>query len=480
VVAPGLPDDGGAAVARAVGQSVGGVPAQAWMLDGLAVRAAGSWWGRPLERWVARLTRAGIVPSLADLLAPDAERRLGEHVVVPLRGFLMGHLVETLGLPAVRALWRDATRDLPADLARTFAAALDANYAQLSGDLAAADDARRAAVLAEPFLGGVALVEARHDTRGGYGSLAADAAVARAAANGARAVSLTVFAYADERPRRRPGTHAPGLGASAGDTALASSVAAARARGMRVLLTPHHLAASNATWADAQALTTPDEQARFFEQHARVTRHYALLAELLGVEWLAVGTELRVVSATRADEEDAFSAGLLAEWTALIAGLDGAFGGALLYDAGWPGEAHAIGFWPALDAVGVHYFPEFDAAPDDAAIARRLESDLGSAAAFARELGKPLVVTQVGFPSCARAWRDTGTVSGGRDTDVQRRLYAGLVAALDRLHARGSAPAAMFLWRYATDAAGITESDRGHALQGKPAEALVPELLGER
>src|SRR5262249_47179929 len=65
--------DGGACAAESAAAQVLGEPSEPWMRAAAGVDAAWSWYGRPLDRWLARLVSAQRVLAVAELAGADAD-----------------------------------------------------------------------------------------------------------------------------------------------------------------------------------------------------------------------------------------------------------------------------------------------------------------------------------------------------------------------------------------------------------------------
>lgn len=244
------------------------------------------------------------------------------------------------------------------------------------------------------------------------------------------------------------------------DAGLAKTAVAARALGIKTLLKPH-LWVRHGAWQGDIAFSTDAEWAAWFASYEAFIVHYAELAEASGVDALAVGTELAKTS------------GRTADWKKLIARVRGVFHGRLTYCANWNEEIEQVGFWDALDFIGVQaYYPL--ATTDDpdkleilaawAPIAKKLE-------ALGRRTGRPVVFTEVGFKSHAGAlkepwvWDTTGAV----DYDLQRDAYAAMFETFWARPWFGGT----FVWKWHPTPRSAARAERDFTPQGKPALAVI-------
>jgi hypothetical protein len=163
----------------------------------------------------------------------------------------------------------------------------------------------------------------------------------------------------------------------------------------------------------------------WFASYRRFVLPLARIAEEAGAHRFVIGSEL---SSLEVYEE---------RWRALISELRGHFPRTLTYSANWD-HAHAVGFWDALDEVGLTaYFPlDSDSDSDsgsgsdserllDGALARAWQGPRSEIDALAQRVGKPVLVTEVGYASQRGAaehpWDDTSATQV--DLHLQKRLY---------------------------------------------------------
>ncbi len=140
--------------------------------------------------------------------------------------------------------------------------------------------------------------------------------------------------------------------------------------------------------------------------------------------------------------------------------------GPLTYSANFD-TYRGIGFWDALDFVGVSaYFSLSDAKdPSPAELAEGWDRALAPLAEISRRFDRPVLLTEVGYPAVAGAarapWREA---PGPADVWLQSRLYeAAFRAASRRPFIVGAFP---WLWE------GTSEPpfrDPSYSIQGKPA-----------
>lgn len=200
----------------------------------------------------------------------------------------------------------------------------------------------------------------------------------------------------------------------------------------------------------------PRDRAQWWQSYEGFLLHYAQLATETGATWLSVGSEL---GSMEGDE---------AQWRALITRVRGVFAGRLIYSANWDHFPH-VGFWDALDAIGMNaYHPiTTQEAPTTAALVAAWRQLRPGLLLWPALLGKPLIFTEVGYPSvrggAARPYDFGG--EGPADVEAQARAFRAFIEAWSGQPIEG---ACVWLW---TGRGG--PADRGYMPRGKPAEALL-------
>lgn len=227
---------------------------------------------------------------------------------------------------------------------------------------------------------------------------------------------------------------------------VTAGVRAAKAAGLRVLVKPHVDVEDGTFRGDIR----PADRAVWWRDYRDYVLRYARAAASGGADAFCVGTEL--TSMVR--DED--------RWRALIADVRRVFPGPLTFAANWGGE-NDVGFWDALDAIGVDaYYPVDD---EDAwtPIVKRLEK-------LSQLRQRPVVFTEVGYPSeQGAAAHPFSEKRGTPDPGEQARLYRAVFRALGgRAWFRGA-----YWWDWRAD--GSAPTPTGYEPTGKPAERVLRE-----
>jgi len=240
------------------------------------------------------------------------------------------------------------------------------------------------------------------------------------------------------------------------------------ARGMTFMIKPH-LAywGSPFSWRGEITFTSEADWRRFFDGYRDFIVHQARLAESVDAAWFVVGTELEKTTHRP-------------EWLAIIAEVRAEYTGRLTYAANWD-ALDRVPFWDQLDAVGVQfYYPltEPDTlGPTDTQLADGFNRRLDEALAIARQHGRPLLLTELGYPphatAAARPWDDAGpdTAEGFA---LARRCLAVALREIDRRAADDLL--GVFLWKWFPSPRDI---QREFVLQYPQAEAVIADAWAD-
>lgn len=208
------------------------------------------------------------------------------------------------------------------------------------------------------------------------------------AARGARDVLIVVPWAQTHRLSNDPG---PRADLTPSDATLTRTLSQARTLGLRIGLMPILRLPDEAKGRWRGALD-PTSVSEWFASYTRALLPLAEQAEAKGAVRLVVGSELLSLE----HEAD--------HWRRLIRSVRTRFSGRVVYATNW--DDLSIPFADALDEVGVSaYFPmaaPFER-PSARSLARRWEQHRVALSAFAADTGKPVIVTEVGYPARERA-----------------------------------------------------------------------------
>ncbi|MFH1812111.1 MAG: hypothetical protein ABIJ09_25465 [Pseudomonadota bacterium] len=237
-------------------------------------------------------------------------------------------------------------------------------------------------------------------------------------AQGASHVSLVTVWYQHDI---RSSTLAPRPGYTVSEANLRRTIAAAHARGLRVMLFPIVGIESRAR-NEWRGKIQPARWDDWFDSYQSYILRMARIAAEHHVAILGVGSELLTTEPMRE------------RWIALIRSAREIFKGQILYSANWD-HFEPVTFWDQVDLLGVTGYYELTQQDDPdlptlTAAWRRWQAPL---LAHARRVGKPLVFTEIGYPSLDGAnrypWDETRQAR--RDADEQALCYRAFIEAWD-------------------------------------------------
>lgn len=222
-------------------------------------------------------------------------------------------------------------------------------------------------------------------------------------------------------------------------------IRAAHERGMKILIKPH-LAywGSPFSWRGEVAFEDPEKKERFWKSLTEWT--VKLAAASRGADAFCVGTELEKMVG---DE---------GRWRALIAGVRAVSDSHLTYAANWDG-VERVGFWDALDAIGVQaYFPllvnhDEGKLPTAKELRAAWKPHLDKLQALSKKTGKPVVFAELGY-DCVETtnvepWK--GAPRRVEPTDAGREMQLRcLKVAFEMMEDESEWLRGAFLWKWFT------------------------------
>lgn len=483
------PAGDGIAEADLLLRRVVGASGSDWLRAGASVWLAGEWLGVPLDEWPGRLAGMGV------WLEPGQVTRDFEgHSYFfswPAAGDLVSRIVERKGVRELRNLFERSRTDsaLAGFEAAAFRAAAEVPTASAAGmprlgGLAASGDGRpdpgdgpgpeglrdRPASPEERprFLRGICYA---HQYSLDHGYLSSSAGLQNLGylrdSVHAGAVSISPFGYIESatspvihhRYRVRGGGHE----AHENDESLIAVTRNAHSLGMTVMLAPHLW--GRRVWCGEWHAGTEADWRRLFDEYSRFILHYAAVAEYAGCDMLQVGKEL---GGTTHREP---------EWRELIGRIRKIYTGPLVYGANWDHEYGAIGWWDAVDYIGVSQYAPLahGEAPTDEELEAGARAVADSLDGLARRFGRPYILTEAGFTANSGAarspWLSFDARGGTPDLALQARCYEAVLGTF----AGRPACAGIFWWKWfsrlESNNAGRNEFD--FPPYGKPAEAVL-------
>ena len=407
----------------------------------------GLWWGRPVSGWAAMLRAAGALPDAEELCRAGGKADAPTMLAVGAAASALDAWANAEGEAAVESALAGGEPPLE----------------EIRGALAAAarrpftPPPRRA--LPPATLRGITFAM-ENSVGGSYLSRRSAETLDRLKRDGANAVS--VIPYAFQRNARSPELRFPGRNPR-GETeeGILRAVDDARRRGMAALVKPQIWLWRGFT-GDI-AMTSEADWAEWFRQYRAYLVRFAVVAEAAGADVFDVGVEL---CATERRER---------EWRETIAAVRAATGAALVYSCNWGKGVGAVPFWDALDAVGVDFYDPLSSRgdPTDAELAAGVRAAARPLAAAAARLGRPVYLTEVGFPSVAGAWLAPSDEESPRpfsSADPARCARAVFAALSGETWCRG-----MFWWKAFSDGHEAAAAAKSFNILGRPIETAIRE-----
>lgn len=247
------------------------------------------------------------------------------------------------------------------------------------------------------------------------------------------------------------------------DARLIEVIRHAHKRGLKVVLLPivHLRTRGVGEWRGKLA---PHDWNAWWKAYRAFIGHYAALAQRQGVAVLSVGSELVTTEA------------MYARWLRVIGEVRAVFKGELLYSANWD-HYEPVSFWNLVDYAGLTGYYELtdnhDASEDELTAAwMRIRGELRN---FHAKVGRPLVFTEIGYPSqdggAVHPW--DYTTGKAVDLEEQRRCFAAVRRVWEGERILGG----LFWWNW-FGYGGPTSAY--YTPKNKPAEAVIRRwYLGE-
>lgn len=237
---------------------------------------------------------------------------------------------------------------------------------------------------------------------------------------------------------------------------------AARERGLYVIFMPIVLL-SNPRGSEWRGVIEPPDWPEWWKSYEEFICYFADIAREGGADAMMVGSEL--VTTEKYTER----------WKPIIAKVRERFPGKLGYSANWD-HYEPVTFWDQLDFVGMtSYYTLADGkSPSVQQIVEKWKPIREEITNWAREVGKPLYLTEVGWCSqegAAQApwnyYQNQRASAAGHEE--QRRLYEAFLRAWATTpELRG-----VIWWEWTPGNGG--PDDYGYTPKGKPAEAVIRE-----
>jgi len=292
----------------------------------------------------------------------------------------------------------------------------------------------------------------------------ADADMAAIQALGATGVVLPVFWRSADVTSTKIEPFAYGVPQSAYDRSTIEIARRAHARGLAFEVLPivqlEKLAVDE--W---RGTLRPSDWEPWWRSYRTFILHHAGIAEAANAEFYSVGSELGSTESDRAS------------WSALIADVRRVYRGRVLYSANWD-HYEAVTFWDLLDGIGLSSYYELASTADapQAVLDEAWRVQRDRILAWARPFGKPVFLTEVGYPARSGAavhpW--DYTQNEPVDAEAQARCFRAFAAAWQDAPELGGAT--IWIWDHGKSG----PADPSYSISGKPAAGVVRRFFARR
>jgi hypothetical protein len=204
---------------------------------------------------------------------------------------------------------------------------------------------------------------------------------------------------------------------------------------------------------------------RWFDSYERYMLGWAEVAEQEHVEMLSIGVELKTASWRHRDR-----------FVVLAERIRERYGGLLVYSANWD-EVEQVGFWHAVDVIGLNAFyplSELDH-PDPDDMMRNALAFGDTLEMLSGVYDKPVVFTEVGFKALADTYREPWIWPEDLgDVPADERMQALLFDVTFAAYWPRSWFGGLFVWKFLADPADDTqEPPFGFSPRLKPAQYVI-------
>jgi Glycoside Hydrolase Family 113 len=276
----------------------------------------------------------------------------------------------------------------------------------------------------------------------------------------------------------------PGRGPAMAD--IASLLSHAKRLGMKTMLMPQ-INFTQPRGNEWRGKLQPEHWAPWWESYTRTIGLFLETAVENDVDVFVVGCELLTTHKPQHEER----------WRELIAHCREKFTGQLTYSTTWD-TYHKVGFWDALDVVGVSGYWDITTLAQDSdnptpdELKRRWIEIQRRLLAYADAQGRPVLLTEVGYPSLPWAlkspWNYINNDGVTADHEAQRQGYTAFIAAWDGTIAPRRASTAdevaggdprsigVFFHKWDPYHQGGPD-DTGYGVAGKPAYQVLADWL---
>lgn len=437
--------------------------------DGIGIYFSENWGKNGYRYWAKLFYDTGNVCPLRDLLNPDVYSKESYLFERPLAGSFVEFLVAKFGWAEFLQLYKSwPEAGLPASqLGGLTEEELERAWlAHLSHTSVGSRKRKKTeqTVKAPGFQKGFCYAHEGYQIYNGYLSRKSFDSLKKLRSLGTEWISLSPFGYLrnPHKPDYFRYSFGPG---SENDESLITAAQYAKQLGLGVMLKPHVLLSGpHWGWPGDIKMGTETDWQEFFRHYYHWIRHYALLAEIYGMDLFCIGVEL--LETTRGHQE---------EWREMITKVKQIYHGPIVYAANWWQEFEQITFWDELDYIGLNlYYP---LSKKDTVTVRDLIDGMNTGLPIiekvALKYNKRVLLTEVGFTSTPKPWKRPHEHRQGEPVyfDDQVLCYEAIFNSFwDQEWFQG-----FYWWKWPTYLENGGKYHSGFTPNGKPAEKVVKE-----
>lgn len=249
---------------------------------------------------------------------------------------------------------------------------------------------------------------------------------------------------------------------SPSDDVLRRTIRQAHQRGLRVMLFPiiRIIERADGEWRGKMEFTDSSSANAWWRAYGGFIGAMARIAADERVARLSIGSELLRLEKERP------------RWAALISQVRKVYPGKILYSANWD-HYGAVTFWDLVDEAGMTAYFELTSRDDPSPqeLSQAWERWLPSIALFAKTVGRPVVFTEIGYPSLNGAnkypWDETR--KSALDMQEQSHCYRSISDVV----AGHPAIQGIYLWNWFGPGGDL---DGDYTPRGKPASAEMRRM----
>ncbi len=373
--------------------------------EGLSNHFTENWQKKGYKYWTQKLFLSGNLPSLKELITNEIYEKESYLVMGAMAATFVDFLIDKFEKKAFLANYATWQYE---DLS-----ALDKEWRAYLKNITSSTITENESVNKKklPYLKGFNFAHEGYRIYNGYGSTLAKESLQRLDEIGSNAIAIVPYSYMrdPEKPSYIPIIQSTG---GENDQAVLFSHYEAKKMGMSTMLKPQIWVGRS--WPGDIKMNSKKDWETFFENYYRWTRHYAMLAEINGLDSYCIGVEF--AKATLAKEQ---------EWRQLIKKLRGIYSGQLTYAANWGDEFENLSFWDELDFIGLNcYYPLSKGDnPSRRELTKAFDKVIDKIEVVCKKYKKPLVFTEIGFRSVEGPWKNPHAKEAGRAfNDAHQKL----------------------------------------------------------